>query len=159
MAMGYPYDVMRGGDAQIFDPRNEITCPLSPKVAIRPRSEVDVILRDVFERLRTDSTFSVNIRVILDRTIAGHRLCGYHLARAMASATVEAIGGTSGNEYEEFLVPLCGVAEALAAMPAGSSWLNEVYTSLSYFLDAAGSGGLRKFMHLYRETEKSIRNP
>lgn len=155
--MGYHYDVMRGGDAQIFDPQNEITCPLRPKVAVRSRSEVDIILRDVFERVGTDSTFSANIRAILGRTIAGHRMCGYHLARAMASATVEAVGGTSGDEYDEFLVPLCGVTDDLAGTTVDSAWLQEVHTSLGYFLAAAGTGGLRKFMHLYRETEKSIR--
>jgi hypothetical protein len=119
---------------------------------------VGSILDDLFERFQTDRPYSPNVQAILQITIAGQTLCGYHLARAMASALMEATAGKQGSEYEEFRVPLCIAIQAIVVSSYSERWLVGTCGTLQQFLDAASSGG---FFQFCRETEpqRAMPNP
>ena len=141
---GYFYDIF-GGNADIFDPERERSCPQHPKVHIRSSQVVGSVLEDLFERFQTDRTHSANVRAVLQVTIAGQTLCGYHLAQAMASAVVEAVGGRLGTEDKEFLLPLCVAMQAIVIPSYSQHWLVDTWGTLQQFINAAASGGLKSF--------------
>jgi hypothetical protein len=149
---GYPYDIFRE-DADIFDPERERSCPQHPKVHIRSVQVVGSVLDDLFRKFQTDRVYSPNVRTILQVTIAGQTLCGYHLARAMAAALVEAVGGTRGSEYKEFLLPLCSAIQGIVASSYSQHWLVETWGELQLFINAAVSGGLKNFIKVVTDSQ------
>jgi hypothetical protein len=153
--IGYPYDVV-SGDSQVFDPAKEARCPYG-KVLIPPVDEFEKVAKWAFETYHTDDTFSANTRVILARTIAGQRACSYHYSRALATALVEAVGGASGQEYQEFGTPFFAITVGLLGNRGSAQWIQDSERWITGFIGAATEGGYRQFMRFCSSSEAALR--